>query len=1137
MKLASIFFLALTMQVSAAASSQTVTYSGNNIGFKKLLNVIKTQTDYVFFYDSAIAKDAKPVSLNVINEPLEKVLDKAFAGADFTYVIQGKTISLVANPKKSVVLAQQTTTITGTVFNEMNEKLIGASILEKGTQNGTMTDALGNFKMTVSGNNPTLLVSYIGYEDLEYNITSPDNMKIVMKEAVTNMQEIVIIGYGQQTRDKVTGSVASIKSKEIEQLATGVVGFDKALGGLAQGVQVSQNSGRPGDPIRINIRGLTSPLSGSLNQPLFVIDGVIFNVDALSGVNPLLAINPSDIEKIDVLKDVAATAIYGSRGANGVVIVSTKRGKKNQRSRVDLSFSSTFATPVNTLKALNAGQYKTFYNTLVKNSVDGLNDGTLESYNDYDLMNIANIDIDYSTFQYTFDGMRDDYFGTANTDWNKEIFRKLAVTNQTNFTLSGGNEKTNHSFSISAIDQEGLTVKDEFDQYNMRFAIDSKLNDKFTFGATANVSHTKSTSGEAIDFNIYNINTANVVARPDLPIYNADGSFYDQPDYTYGFETFEPNPLAKLSNKYQSRTYNFIGNTYAEFTPIKDLVLRADINAAVFYNTTSLFVPKYTLTNFGAPNESSLVTNDGLNSNVTTNITAKYNFKIAKDHDFNALVGTAWDRTKLESSAHFYQGFPDDDILTNVNSASTVVGSNSGKSENGINSLFSRLSYSYKDLYNFTANYRIDGSSKFGPEFKRGSFPSISVSWNASNEEFLKNVEQLNVLKFRASAGKVGSANTTSFNYLPFFDVNGTTSYGGQPGVIPSNTLSNVRIQWESTKELNFGLDFKMFSHRLSGSIDIYDRLTTEALAPTPIPYELGPLLYFSNLMDVSNKGIEINLGGDLVRTEDFNWNVNINWASNKNKLEKLNGANINQFNLDYYVEGQPIGTIKGYRVEKIFQDQTEIDDLNANSPNGFYSSQYAGVGDYKFVDTNGDGEITTADRQIIGNVQPDFFGGFSNTFTYKNISLAAFFQFSVGAEAIWDAVPSGVYNSLGQNKLAEYGLNTWTAENPNAKYAKAVYTDPAGNSRISDKYLFDTSYLRLKNIQLTYNFDKNLIERLQLSRASIFVAASNMLTFTKYPGLDPETFSDSGGITGQANNLDPYPLAKSVSVGVQLQF
>lgn len=1137
MKLASMFFLVLTMQVSAAASSQTITYSGKNIAFKKFLNIVKTQTDYVFFYDTAVTTNAKAISLDVTNEPLENVLNKAFANADFKYVIQGKTISLIANPKKPVVIAKQTTRITGTVFNEMNEVLIGASILEKGTQNGTMTDALGNFKMTVSGDNPILLVSYIGYEDLEYSIITPDNMKIVLKESITSMQEVVIIGYGSQTRDKVTGAISSIKSAQIEQIGTGTVGFDKALGGLSEGMQVSQNSGRPGEAIRINIRGLTSPQSGSLNQPLFVIDGIVFNTDAISGVNPLLAINPSDIEKIDVLKDAAATAIYGSRGANGVIIVSTKRGKKNQKARVNLSYSSTFATPVNTLKALNARQYKDFYNTLITNSVNGLNDGTLEFYNDFDLMNIANIDLDYDTFQYTNNGIRDDYFGTADTDWNKEVFRKLAVTNQTSFTISGGNERSNHSFSLSAVDQEGLAIKDEFDQYNMRIALDTKLSEKFTAGATANISHTKATNGEAVDFSITNINTSNIVARPDLPIYNEDGSFYNQADYTYGFQTFEPNPLAKLSNKYESRAYNFIGNTYLEFTPIDKLVFKAEVNGGVFYNKTSLFVPKFTLTDFTfGPNESSLVTNDGLSSNITTNLTAKYNFKIGEDHDFNALVGLAYDRTKREGSSQFYQGFPDDDVLTDANSAANVLGQNSYKLEIGINSLFSRLSYSFKDLYNVTVNFRSDSSSKFGPENKKGPFPSLSLSWNAANEEFLAGVSQINILKVRASGGVVGSANTADFAYLPFFEIV-PGGYGNSPGVRPSNTLANVEIGWEDTKEINFGLDFKLFSHRLSGSIDVYSRLTSGALAQTPIPYELGPLQYYSNLMDVSNKGIEINLGGDLIRTEDFTWNMNLNWASNKNELKNLYGASIGQFDLDYYVQGQPIGTIKGYKVEKIFQNQSEIDDLNAAAPNGFYSSQYTGVGDYKFVDTNGDGEITTLDKEIIGNIQADFFGGFSNTFTYKNLSLSAFFQFSVGSETIWEAIPSGVYNTLGANKTAEYGLNTWTPENPNAKYAKAVYTDPAGNSRISDKYLFDTSYLRLKNIQLTYNFDKGLIEKLALSRASIFVAASNMLTFTKYPGLDPETFGDSAGITGQANNLDPYPLAKSVSVGVQLQF
>lgn len=398
-------------------------------------------------------------------------------------------------------------------------------------------------------------------------------------------------------------------------------------------------------------------------------------------------------------------------------------------------------------------------------------------------------------------------------------------------------------------------------------------------------------------------------------------------------------------------------------------------------------------------------------------------------------------------------------------------------------------------------------------------------------------LEDLNVLKLRASVGKVGSANTSDFAYLQFFGTNSGNKYGGETAITPANTLPNKDIGWETTKEFNLGVDFKAFSHRVYGSIDAYTRKTTGALAPTPIPFELGPLTYFSNLMDVSNRGIEVNIGGDIIRSEDFMWSMNVNWAMNKNKLDRLNGANINQFNLDYYVEGQPIRTIKGYQVEKIFQDQAEIDQLNADSPSGYYSSPYLGVGDYKFKDINGDGEINAEDRTVIGSIQPKFFGGFSNTFTYKNLSLSAFFQYSVGAKSVWDAIPTGVYNNLGQNKLAEYGLNTWTPENTDARYAKAVYTDPALNGRISDRYLFDTSYLRLKNIQLNYTFDKAIVEKSMLSRATVFVAASNIVTWTKWPGIDPEIFSERGGVTDQVQNEDPYPLAKSFSFGVQLQF
>ncbi|MEZ4792767.1 MAG: TonB-dependent receptor [Gelidibacter sp.] len=962
-----------------------------------------------------------------------------------------------------------------------------------------------------------------------------------MKEDFSQLEEVVLIGYGEQKRENVTGAVSSIKPDDIVQAATGTIGFDRALGGLVQGVQVSQNTGRPGSPVRLNIRGVTSPLSsgfsGGLNQPLYVIDGVPFNQDALRGANPLLTINPSDIESFDILKDAAATSIYGSRGANGVIIIQTKKGKRNQAPKVNISYTTTLATPINTVDVLDANQYRDFYDLLIRNSVDAMNAGQLDPFFSFDLANIGNVELDFDTFLVNYDGLRDDYFGTANTDWNKEVFRSVAVTKQANLSLNGGSAKTNYNFSLGFIDQDGLTVKDGLKQYNLVMSVNTDVSDYIRVGGSVNLSHVKSRSGEDDLFGQYTVNTSIARARPDLPVYDENGQLLGQQDFAYGFETFEPNPLMRLQNKTENKAYNFIGNSFIEVEPVKHLKLKADVNAAIFYTDNSSFVPKITQTDFVFfPNDSFLSTSTGLVSNVTTNLTANYNWKLS-DHDFNIMVGAAWDRTNLDNSSHFYSGFPDDDVLTNPSSAESVLSYTGSRLETGLNSLFSRLAYNYNNRFNATLNFRADTSSKFGPRNRTAYFPSLSTSWNIANERFIADSEIINTLKLRASIGRVGSTNVADFAYLQFFQTNSNDIYNGSSAILPNDNFPNENIKWETTEEINFGLDFQLFNSRLKGSVDAYNRKTTGALVTTPIPLELGSDTYYSNFIDVTNKGVEISLGGDIIRTEDFKWNANVNWAFNRNKLDKLNGANINPFQLDYFVEGEPVGTIKGYKVIKIFQSQEEVDALNAASPSGFYDQFATGAGDYMYEDINGDGEITSEDRTIIGNIEPDFFGGISNTFTYKNLSLSALLQYSVGAETVWRAIPFGTFNQLGENKFSEYALNTWTPENPDARYARALYFDPASSGRISDRYLYDTSYLRLKSLQLSYNFDANLMKKIGFDSAKIMLTGTNLLTWTKWPGIDPETFSERGTIIDQANNEDPYPLAKSFSLGVQLQF
>ncbi|MEO8932747.1 MAG: SusC/RagA family TonB-linked outer membrane protein, partial [Xanthomarina sp.] len=793
--------------------------------------------------------------------------------------------------------------------------------------------------------------------------------------------------------------------------------------------------------------------------------------------------------------------------------------------------------PINTIDVLDANQYRDFYDLLIRNSVNAMNAGQIDPFSAFDLDNIGYVDIDFNTFEVSYNGLREDYFGKANTDWSKQVFRSLAITNQANMSYNGGSDKTNYSLSLGFIDQEGLTIYDELAQYTLGISLDTDVNNYITVGGSANLGHTKAKSGEDDLFGEYTVNTSIATARPDLPVYDENGKLLGQEVYTYGFPTYDPNPLMRLQNKTTNKAYNFIGNAYIEVEPLNKLKIKADVNSAVFYSDNSSFVPKVAQTDFVFfENDAFLNESTGMVTNLTTNLTANYDFTLSNNH-FNVMVGAAWDRTNFDNKNQFYTGFPNEDVLINATSAETVLGYSSNKLETGLNSLFSRVTYDYKGRYNATFNFRTDTSSKFGPDNKRAYFPSLSAGWNISNESFMANTETFDALKFRASVGRVGSTNVSDYAYIQFIETNSGDNYEGNTGLVLGNNFPNPNIGWETTEEVNLGLDFGLFNSRLRGGIDVYSRRTDGALVKAPIPLELGPNSYYSNLIDVTNKGVELSIGGDIIKNNNFTWTANINWSINRNKLVSLKGSNINDYQLDYFVEGQPVGTIKGYKVVKIFQSQDEVDALNANSPTGMYDQFSTGAGDYMYEDVNGDGVITEDDRTIIGNIEPDFFGGISNTFVYKNFSLTALFQYSVGAESVWNSIPLGTYNNLGENKYSEYALNTWTPENPDAQYARALYFDPSASSRISDRYMYDTSYLRLKSLQISYRFDKSLMSNMGIDHATLMLTGSNLITWTKWPGIDPETFSERGGIIDSVSNEDPYPLARSFSLGLQIQF
>ena len=1146
MKFSLLFLFVSLLQVNASNSygqNQKVTLNEEAVSMTQIFQQIEDQTDLHFFYNYKDLDVSQKVSVNADKLQVMELLAQLFQNKGMTYQILGNQIILkkagvALEPALHFQMKQQRE-INGIISDGIGMPMAGVTVVVEGTQKGTVSNFGGEYFIKLDPEHKVLVFSSLGYETQRITIGNQTIIDVVMKEDFSQLDEVVLIGYGQQKREDVTGAVSSIKPEEIVQAATGGVGFDRALGGLVKGVQVSQSSGRPGSPVQLNIRGITSPLSGfgGLNQPLYVIDGVPFNIDGLAGANPLLTINPTDIESFDVLRDAAATSIYGSRGANGVIIIQTKKGKRNQKPTVSLSYTTTLAQPINTIDVLNASQYRGFYDTLINNTVNAINAGQMDPFFAFDLESIGNVEIDFDTFEVNYNGLNENYFGKADTNWNKVVFRDMAVTKQANVSLNGGSEKSNYSLRLAFIDQEGLTVRDGLKQYTLGMSLGTELSKRINIGGSVNLGHVESNSGEDDLFGQYTINSSIAKARPDLPVYDENGLLLGQSDTSYGYEFFEPNPLMRLQNKTNNKNYNFIGNTFIEVEPVKNLKLKADVNAAVFYSDGSSFVPKIAQTDdMFVPTESYLSENSTLVSNVTTNLTANYDLKLGH-HRVGILAGAAWDRTNFDRNGQLYAGFPDDDILINGSSAESVASYSSTRAETGLNSLFSRVTYNYNNLYSATFNFRTDTSSKFGPANKRAYFPSLSASWNIANEQFLTDSKAINILKFRASAGRVGSTNVSDFAYLQFFESASNNLYNGSSAVVPIDNFPNINIGWEETKEINLGLDVELFNSRLRGGVDLYTRKTEGALVNTPLPLELGPNVYFSNFIDISNRGIEASLGGDIVKNEDFTWSANVNWSLNRNKLDKLNGANINQYSLDYYIEGEPVGTIKGYKVAKIFQSQDEIDALNAAAPEGQYDMASTGVGDYMYEDTNGDGKITTADRTVIGTIEPDFFGGISNTFRFKNFSLTALMQYSVGGERTWTDLNFGAVNFMGPNKYSEYGLNTWTPENTEARYARALYLDPSSSTRVSDRFLYDTSYLRLKSLQLSYNFEPSLMTKLGIDSARLVLTGTNLLTWTKWPGVDPETFSERGGIIDQVNNEDPYPLSKSFSLGVHLQF
>ena len=1035
------------------------------------------------------------------------------------------------------------TFIKGRVIDSEGNPLVGVTVQIEGTSYGVITDADGNYILEFpSMAHPKIVFSSIGYKSksIEFRGVKEQNMMLELDHVA--LDDLVVIGYGSKSRRNVTTAISTVSQEQISKLAATTPTLDGLLQGTVKGVLATTANGEPGSSLKLNIRGITSPYpksgKGNNNQPLYVIDGVpTFMED--TGINPLINISPNDIESIDVLKDAAATAIYGSRGANGVVIVKTKNGKRNEKTKVDFGYTFSFSNPIKNYKPLNISEYKNVQDEILRNTVDGMNDGSsiVGMYGfDYILNQYGNVSLNEETGLYTYNGLNESLYGKDNVNWADEVINKNAPTHQYNVAVRGGSNKTNYSFSFNGMNQEGLLLNDRMERYGARLSIDSEINKYITVGGVLDYTYSSRKSGSNDPALGYD--NDGWMTRPDLAVRDADGNFQRVDKFGLYTDTYnDANAVAKLQRKTKYENDQFSGNAYIDIKPVKGLTLHADANISRFIFSNSYFSPKITLPEqLGMEPTSTLAESNYRNTNTSINFRADYKFTLTEAHRFDVMAGYSADRYWSKEHDQAYSGFPNDDVLNNASSATTVNKPTETYSKSGLNSIYGRLSYDFLSRYLLDFSLRSDESSKFGPGNKRGTFPAVSLAWRINQEPFLESVRDIDDLKFRLSWGKTGSTNVSDFSYIQYFNGN---QYGGQSGLTLASTYPNKNIKWEMTTEYNAGVDFTLFNGRLTGSFDIYHRKTDGALAPAPIALEFGIGTYYSNILDLTNNGFEFSIGGDVVRTKDFTYNTMLSISSNRNKITKLNGSTLDMMHQDLYMEGHAMGTVKGYKVAGIYQSQDQISKLNEQAMAkgyGFYQDG-AAVGDYMFADTNGDGYISEADRTAIANPEPKVFGGWSNTLSYKNFTLSMLFQYQLGGDAYYSTMQESASGAIGMSILREMYGNTWTPDRTDAKYAKLMWMPSAyTNTQANDRYVYSNSYFRLRNITLSYTFEPAWLERLHVSGASVFFTATNLFTITDWPGLDPD-MAATNAFTKTTETKDVYPMSRSFSFGLKLQF
>ena len=975
------------------------------------------------------------------------------------------------------MFAQQIT-VQGVVKDQTGETVIGASVMEKGTTNGTITGIDGDFSLNMSPNG-TLVVSFVGYKTQEVQVKGQKQLQVVLSEDAEMLDEVVVIGYGTMKKSDLTGAVSSIGNKDIKDSPVSNLG--QAIQGKISGVQIV-DAGKPGDNVSIKIRGL-----GSINNcdPLVVIDGVPTDLG-------LSSLNMADVERLDVLKDASVTAIYGSRGANGVVMITTKRGTEG-KGKLAVSANYSFQNATNVPSLLNAAQYAELSNDMMVNS--GRNPNP-EWANPSEL--------------------------GAGTDWMDELLRTGVMQNYT-VSYSGGNEKSHYYVSGGFLDQSGIVKSVNYRRFTFQSNSDAQVLKWLKFSNNITFSADTKKSGS------YNIGDA-LKALPIYPVKNEDGS-WSGPNGNSEWYGSTRNPIGPTElNKSQTDGYNFLANLTAELTFTKWLKFKSTFGYDAKFWFIDNFTPKYNWKPTPTE-ETSRYKSDNKSFTYLWDNYFLFDHTFAEKHRVGLMAGMSaqWNTNDYLNAQKNVFMF---DNVHEMDNGEEMYAIGGNETEWALLSYMARVNYSYEDRYLLTATIRRDGSSRFGKKHRWGTFPSVSVAWRASQEKWFPKNDYINDLKVRAGYGVTGSqASVGNYSYLASYNTSvypfGISS-GNQTALV-SSTLANPYIHWEEVAQTNIGFDASLFNSRVMFSFDAYLKETRDMLVKASIPITSGfedTTTTYTNAGKVRNQGIEMSLH-TINLTGELGWETNLTATYNKNKIKDLNSDvpyYINQINNSYVTmlaKDYPINVFYGYVTDGIFQNQSEVN-THAVQPG-------AEPGDIRFRDLNNDGVINDSDRTVIGNPNPSWLFSMNNSLSYKGFELSVFLQ-GIAGNKIYNA--NNIDNTgmaAAYNQTTDV-LKRWQGEGTSNSMPRAVFGDPNQNTRVSDRFVENGSYLRLKNITLSYTFPKQWLQKAQIENARLSLSCENVATITGYSGFDPEV-----GINGIDQNR--YPISRTFSLGLNFNF